>query len=343
MYATDPGGTWTNYEIGVQETGLLDAKGFNYVNGYYVAIMGLGTFYYSTTLTGTYTKKIAVSTGASGILNMHYEGGYYYIACDSNSVLCLLRSSTLDGTWSVVNEFTGYTGVNPGRFEKESDGSYTITNYNTGIVFRATSLDGAWTTHDINTTINMTNLQDVIKAGSYWIQTGMYNDGTRRTSIAYSTTGLGGTWSQSTLSYTNYDTNQNGMAVAFSPTSRELIAISSGRALVLTTDGLAFDPTDTAEQSLGVFEPPDMAVVCQIDLSFMSDLYTLEVRCYVKTSSGGTKRLLFTESFAGTQAEPVWQSIPVVNPYYVEFTAVTSSELPVPSGYYFVHETGGTT
>jgi hypothetical protein len=341
-YATNPTGTWTTSTINITDYVMKSM----YVNGNYVisgyVSGGSGRYWYSSTKTGTYAA--ASITNMTAPARMFYENGYYYLFCNISGVASLLRSTALDGTWTSIYTFTGEsfqaTGPQYDKIYKRSDGTYVVIFTNTRYVYTASSIEGSWAGYSISASINMTNLFDVFKGGTYWVQCGMYNPGTKQLSIAYSTTGLGGTWSQSTLSYTNYAVNNIGVRGAYDPTSREMAVISSGRVLVLTTDGIPFDPTDTIETSLGIFEPPDMAVVCQVDLSFMTSLYTVEIRCYTKQSSGGTKKLLFSESFAGAQAEPVWQSIPVVNPYYVEFTAVTSSELPVPSGYYFVHQTG---
>lgn len=81
-----------------------------------------------------------------------------------------------------------------------------------------------------------------------------------------------------------------------------------------TTSALSSTETtlDSAQTTAGIY-------VCALDLNPMASGDVIELLIYTKTLTGSTERLLDRVSFANSQGDPNFQTVPIVSPYSVRF------------------------
>ena len=175
FYCTNPTGTWSKV------TNKLNCpiEDITYANGYYVAIgvgytyipaYGYGSHYmrcsYGTDLTGTWTggNIVEQASNTSGTIyeinSIIYVNGYWIdVGYDRNrGASYVAYRTTLGGTRTVVEIFTGYTSQNYHSIKSiiYHDGYYIITGHRSesnsskiAIMAYATTLDGPWTVVDL--------------------------------------------------------------------------------------------------------------------------------------------------------------------------------------------------
>lgn len=208
-YATSPTGTWTTHTISAATANGYFFE-FQIANGNYILAgndtSSVGCFYYSTTLTGTYTKVSLAGTNL--VSSVRYEGGYFYALVRTSTNIEIWRCSTINGTWASYTALTGYSlYYDQDSFAKQltqhGDGTWTIlcqdTSINDFYTLYSSSLSGSWTSHDITSDSAFSGVYAMAYGPGYWVVCGNQS-GTR---ITYATA-IGGSYTALTVAATGF-------------------------------------------------------------------------------------------------------------------------------------------
>jgi hypothetical protein len=75
----------------------------------------------------------------------------------------------------------------------------------------------------------------------------------------------------------------------------------------------------TTETTISASQTTSGTYVLMLDLNNMAAGDVIEITTYAKATTAGTERLLDRVSFVNAQGQPIFQSVPIINPFQLTF------------------------